>query len=157
MPVSEVFASESFNELTVVSHILHFLRKLEENIVLLSLLQLHFHCHVLRLVVLDLFDDSLSILLLKVVQVPLTVLFCESVSVVPKAEALFIALLKDFELGNVCMLNVQNFFVVLELLDLVVVLIELLLNFCELSKGLRSSDFWFSKYLAIKGFDLFAD
>ena len=157
MSVSEVFAAESLDELTVVDIVLHFLREGHEDIVLLSLLQLHLHGHVLRLVAVDLFDDLLGVLADEGLIEPLTVLARERVPVSPEAEALFIAGLEDFELGDGCMVDRKNVFVVLVLLDLVAVLIELLLDLRKLEKGLGTTNFWFGEYLVIKGVDLLAD
>ena len=103
------------------------------------------------------FHDFLGILLLKVFHVPLLVLLLEGVSIVPEREALLVLGLKDLDLGDAGVLDVQDLLVLLILSDLGQVSVKLLLDLSELAQGLLAVDLGLGQHLAIELIDLLND
>ena len=155
MAIFKVLAAEGFNQFTVIIGLLDFNREVMKYLIFLALLQSFLHIVVLHLIAFDIFDDLIRILLKEVAHIPLILLVCEIITVVPKSVALLIAGFKGFNFFNLGpLIDIKHAFELLEFLHLVIVAIELLSNLCELRECLSRQDLGLSQDFVIKSNNL---
>ena len=157
MPNVEVFAAERFDQIGVGDHFVNLTVELFEHLVLLTLLEFHFHLNVGLLVFVDFFDDCLSVLTLDRVIVPLPALNLEHVTVVPQLVAVLKLGLEDIDLGNSGMLTLEHILILLVILELIVDLVILFADFGQVFEGLLWKHICLRQEVVAKLIDLFTD
>jgi len=157
MSIREVFGAKSSDEINVCNHFVDFFVKLIEDLVLLTLLQLHLQIDVRVLVALNFLDNGFRVLLLKGIQVPLLLLVGENVAVVPQSVALKESFFKDFDFFELYVLNLKHFLILLVVLHFVGVDFVLLADFCKFGQGLNAQHIGLRQHLVVECVDLLAD
>ena len=98
MSLLEILAAKSIDKRAVLNDSFHFLSKITQNVVCLSLFELHLQLRVFVIVSFDLLDNGCGILLTKGVVVPDFLEIFELSPIVPKSESLVKFLLIDVHL-----------------------------------------------------------